>query len=308
MDMAAIWADASVWVPWALWAAYGDDAVLRDQWPSMLAHVDRVRSRLSERGLWEGGFQFGDWLDPSAPPDDPGRSKADTGVVATAVLLPDPDLGRGGGRRHRARTTRRAGSTGLAAQVEAAFNEHYVDSDGRVHSDCQTVYALAIEFGLLGDDSRQRAGDRLAELVRAERPPDRRPGSPARAFVLDALTTTGHLDEAYALLTQTECPSWLYPVTMGATTVWERWDSMLPDGSVNPGEMTSFNHYALGSVADWLHRTIGGWLRSSRATAGSGSHRVPAAGSPTRRRRSRRRTARRGSPGRPTAAGSRRSR
>ena len=87
MDMAAIWADASVWVPWALWTAYGDDAVLRDQWPSMLAHVDRVRSRLSERGLWEGGFQFGDWLDPSAPPDDPGRSKADTGVVATAVYF-----------------------------------------------------------------------------------------------------------------------------------------------------------------------------------------------------------------------------
>ena len=77
-------------------------------------------------------------------------------------------------------------------------------------------------------------------------------------FVLDALTSTGHLDEAYRLLLQRECPSWLYPVTMGATTIWERWDSMLPDGTINPGEMTSFNHYALGAVADWMHRTIGG--------------------------------------------------
>ena len=69
---------------------------------------------------------------------------------------------------------------------------------------------------------------------------------------------TGHLDDAYRLLLQRECPSWLYPVTMGATTIWERWDSMLPDGSINPGEMTSFNHYALGAVADWMHRVVGG--------------------------------------------------
>ncbi|WP_307470611.1 alpha-L-rhamnosidase C-terminal domain-containing protein [Microbacterium sp. SORGH_AS_0505] len=74
----------------------------------------------------------------------------------------------------------------------------------------------------------------------------------------DALTHGGHLAAAERLLTQTECPSWLYPVTQGATTVWERWDSLLPDGTVNPGEMTSFNHYALGAVADWLHRTVAG--------------------------------------------------
>ena len=73
-------------------------------------------------------------------------------------------------------------------------------------------------------------------------------------FVLDALSRTGHVDTAYRMLMEKECPSWLYPITMGATTVWERWDSMLPDGSINPGEMTSFNHYALGAVADWMHR------------------------------------------------------
>jgi alpha-L-rhamnosidase len=77
-------------------------------------------------------------------------------------------------------------------------------------------------------------------------------------LVCDALTDTGHADVAYRLLLQTQCPSWLYPVTMGATTIWERWDSMLPDGSINPGGMTSFNHYALGAVADWLHRRVAG--------------------------------------------------
>ncbi|HEY2059411.1 MAG TPA: alpha-L-rhamnosidase C-terminal domain-containing protein, partial [Amycolatopsis sp.] len=82
-------------------------------------------------------------------------------------------------------------------------------------------------------------------------------------YVTDALTRTGHLDDAYRLLLERGCPSWLYSVAMGATTIWERWDSMLPDGSVNPGEMTSFNHYALGAVADWLHRTVAGLAPSS---------------------------------------------
>jgi len=77
-------------------------------------------------------------------------------------------------------------------------------------------------------------------------------------LICDALCSTGHYEVAFDLLLQRECPSWLYPVTMGATTIWERWDSLLPDGSVNPGEMTSFNHYALGAVADWLHRVVGG--------------------------------------------------
>ncbi|MDR7255138.1 alpha-L-rhamnosidase [Nocardioides sp. BE266] len=256
MDASAIWADASVWVPWALWTAYGDAGVLRDHWPSMLAHVERTRDQLlSERGLWEGGFQFGDWLDPSAPPDQPGRSRADTGVVATAVFHRSVVLA---ARSAEVLGHDRTELDDLARDLRGAFLRHYVDERGRVHSDCPTAYALALELGLLdGDPRRGMAGDRLAELVREEGH-HIGTGFAGTAFVLDALVGTGHLDDAYALLTQTGCPSWLYPVTMGATTVWERWDSMLPDGSVNPGTMTSFNHYALASVADWLHRTVGG--------------------------------------------------
>ena len=101
------------------------------------------------------------------------------------------------------------------------------------------------------------AAARLADLVRtsAFRICTGFVGTP---LIADALTDTGYAEVAYRLLLQTGCPSWLYSVTMGATTVWERWDSMLPDGSINPGEMTSFNHYALGAVADWLHRSVAG--------------------------------------------------
>jgi alpha-L-rhamnosidase len=125
-------------------------------------------------------------------------------------------------------------------------------------SDAQTAYATAIMFGLYADEAQKQVmGERLAELTRAAgyRIGTGFVGTP---LITDALTQTGHLDAATRLLTQTENPSWLYPVTMGATTIWERWDSMLEDGSINPGEMTSFNHYALGAVADWLHRSVAG--------------------------------------------------
>jgi alpha-L-rhamnosidase len=132
-----------------------------------------------------------------------------------------------------------------------------VENDGRIHSDAQTVYALAICFGLLDEDARVRAGRRLAELVAAD---DHRvaTGFAGTPYVTWALSETGHVDDAYRLLLQEQSPSWLYPVTMGATTIWERWDAMLPDGSINPGEMTSFNHYALGAVADWLYQVVAG--------------------------------------------------
>jgi alpha-L-rhamnosidase len=106
-------------------------------------------------------------------------------------------------------------------------------------------------------EQRRRAGDRLDELVR-ESGYHIRTGFVGTPLICDALCDTGHYATVYRLLMQRETPSWLYPVTMGATTIWERWDSMLPDGSINPGEMTSFNHYAFGAVADWIHRTIGG--------------------------------------------------
>jgi alpha-L-rhamnosidase len=242
-------------VPWDLYEAYGDERVLAEQWDSIAGHVRAIERVLSPTGLWDTGYQFGDWLDPDAPPEAPDQVKADPSVVAQACAYRSVRmaadiagiLGRDAEQREFA---------ALAERLRAAFTEHYVEG-GRVRSDCTTVYALAIVFDLLGEADRAAAGERLAELVEAAgfRISTGFAGTP---FVTDALTDTGHVDAAYRLLLQRENPSWLYSVVMGATTVWERYDSMLPDGTINPGEMTSFNHYALGAVADWMHRTIGG--------------------------------------------------
>ncbi|QHC65698.1 family 78 glycoside hydrolase catalytic domain [Rathayibacter sp. VKM Ac-2759] len=255
MDSTALWSDAAAWVPWAVWQAYGDEAVLEESFESMASHARRVRSKLSDSGVWDTGFQFGDWLDPDAAPDKPADAKADTGVVATACAYRTArivaDTAAVLGRDDEAREF-----SAMASELREAFRAKYV-ADQRVFSDCTTVYSLAIVFGLLDDSELGWAGDRLAELV-AESGYTISTGFAGTPFITDALSSTGHIDAAYRLLLQRECPSWLYPVTMGATTVWERWDSMLPDGTINPGEMTSFNHYALGAVADWLHRVVGG--------------------------------------------------
>ena len=145
----------------------------------------------------------------------------------------------------------------LAEAVREAFRREYVSPNGRLVSDAPTAVALALRFDLLTPEQRDIAGRRLVALVQSA---DHRvaTGFVGTPIICDALCDAGAFDTAYHLLTQRECPSWLYPVTMGATTIWERWDSMLPDGSINPGEMTSFNHYALGAVADWMHRTVAG--------------------------------------------------
>lgn len=252
----AVWGDAGVWVPWTLWRAYGDLEVLREQYGVMAAHVDSAAARLSPTGVWDTGWQFGDWLDPTCPPDAPWQAKASSAVVATACLHRSAGI-----VAEAAELLGRVDDvtrfTELAGAVKAAFRAHYVHDDGTIESDAVTVYALAIVFDLLDEQERASAGSRLVQLVR-EAGHHITTGFAGTPFVCDALTMTGHIEDAYALLLQQDAPSWLYQVRMGATTVWERWDSMLPDGSINPGGMTSFNHYAFGAVADWLHRTVGG--------------------------------------------------
>ncbi|MEZ4684097.1 MAG: alpha-L-rhamnosidase C-terminal domain-containing protein [Caldilineaceae bacterium] len=254
---AAAWGDAAVVVPWVLYQRYGDLAILETQFKSMCDWVDHVASVAGENYLWDSGFQFGDWLDPSAPPDNPFMARTAGVIVASAYFAYSAAL-----------VTQIAALLGkehdhqryaeIAAKAKAAFAHEYITPAGRMMCDAETAYAMAIMFDLFDTpEQRQRAGDRLAELVRGSGY-QIRTGFVGTPLICDALCATGHHAAAYRLLKQEECPSWLYPVTMGATTIWERWDSMLPDGSINPGEMTSFNHYALGAVADWMQRTIGG--------------------------------------------------
>ncbi|MFT3887727.1 MAG: family 78 glycoside hydrolase catalytic domain [Arachnia sp.] len=253
----AAWGDAAVLIPWTLYERFGDAQILADQYDSAKAWVDLMERLAGPSRLWNTGFQLGDWLDPTAPPEAPDQAATDRHLVATAYF---------------AHSARRLGDTAqvlgrtadaeryarLAGEVTAAFRAEYTRPDGLMTSDAQTAYALAIEFGLFADDAeRDRWGDRLAALVRGSghRISTGFAGTPV---ICDALTHTGHLDDAYGLLLERACPSWLYTVLSGGTTIWERWDSLMPDGTVNPGEMTSFNHYALGAVADWLHRSVAG--------------------------------------------------
>lgn len=252
----AAWGDAAVLVPWGLWRRFRDRELLRRQYDSAKRWVELVERLSGDDHLWNTGFQLGDWLDPAAPPDDPAAGKTDPSLVATAyaaesarrladiadVLDEEADA-----RRFRA----------LAEDITTAFRAEYIDADGRLRNDTATAWSLAIAFELLSPSEIPAAGAHLAALVAAAGHTIST-GFAGTNLLSEALSRAGQSATAYRLLLNETSPSWLYALTMGATTIWERWDSMLPDGSVNSGGMTSFNHYALGAVADWLHRRVAG--------------------------------------------------
>ena len=253
----AVWGDVTVLTPWALYNSSGDVKILKAQYKSMITWVDKDIPR-GKDGLWDPEmWQLGDWLDPKAPPENPGDGRTDGTMVADAYLVHvtrvlsqvSSILQDAANSSRFAEDTRR---------LKEAFQRKYVAPSGMISSDTQTGFALAIMFDLFeGEEQLAVAGDRLAALVKREkfRVATGFAGTP---LITHALTRTGNLQLAYRMLLEKKCPSWLYPVSMGATTIWERWDSMLPDGSINPGSMTSFNHYALGSISNWLHEVVGG--------------------------------------------------
>ena len=253
----AAWGDATTVVPWTLYERYGDTDLLARQFPSMRTWVETELASADPDGLWTRGYQLGDWLDPHAPANRPMRGRTHPSIVASAYLFRSLDI-----------VTRAARVLGddaaaehygtLAEYTRTAFLDTYVTPRGRMLSEGPTTYALALVFGIAQDaDVRQAMGRRLAEIVREDgyRIGTGFVGTP---LIMDALCSTGQLYAAGRLLLQTEAPSWLYPVTVGATTIWERWDALQPDGSLHEGDMVSFNHYALGAVADWLHRGLAG--------------------------------------------------
>ena len=247
----AAWADAVTVVPWVLWERYGDRGALAEHHEDMKRFVTAC-VRAHGPDLDPSVFQFGDWCDPDAPLHDSGHGKTEQLLVAGAYLVRSAEI-----------TAATAAVLGedpgpwqqVADDYRAVWQKRFVLDDSRCTSDAVTAYALGICFGLHPDP--QAAGDRLAQLSR-EAGHRITTGFVGTPLVCDALERTGHLDEAYAVLTETSCPSFLYPVLQKATTIWERWDSLKPDGTVNTSTMTSFNHYALGAIVDWLHRTVAG--------------------------------------------------
>ena len=250
------WSDAAVIVPWTAYVAYGDRALLARQYPSMRAWVDFEHRRAGSGLIWRPGWQFGDWL--ALHSDDPSYPGATTNTdfIATAYFAHSADIvGRAARALGNASEATRYET--LFRDVKAAFNREFVSASGRVGENTQTAYALAIAFDLLPDSLVPAAADRLAAAVRA-RGMHLTTGFLGTPQLLPVLSATGHLDVAYGLLLQQSYPSWLYPITRGATTMWERWDGIRPDSSFEDAGMNSFNHYAFGAVGDWMYRTIGG--------------------------------------------------
>ncbi|KAL2676511.1 hypothetical protein Neosp_010271 [[Neocosmospora] mangrovei] len=252
----AVWGDTSVITPWDLYMAFGDTTQLEAQWKSMCSWLD-VGVPRDERGFWSTDWpQYGDWLDPRAPVDMPGNCPTDNFLVANAYLIYATKLAAEIGKVL-GKNEKSAKYTSNVASLTKLFQEEYVTPKGRMACDTQTTYALALKFGLLEEKHLATARERLGYLVRWERFKITT-GFAGTPIILHALSENGMLNFAYRMLQERDCPSWLYPVGMGATSIWERWNSMLEDGSINPGQMTSFNHYALGSVCAFMHKTVGG--------------------------------------------------
>ena len=258
------WADAATIVPLAVYDSTGSDEVLRQQLRSMRRWVEHLRRRAGDGVvLPTEPFQYGDWLDPDAPGARPWQAKVSSDYVANAFYVHSARL--------LARAERLVGDAAKADEADALAGRVAAatwDRWGAEAVTSQTGAALALEFGIAPDAERAAIADGLAANVRAER------GRISTGFlgtplVLFALSHNGHLDEAYLMLLRREAPSWLYQVDRGATTVWERWDAILPDGSIHSGDMDagssesggsmlSFNHYAYGAVIDWVYRTVAG--------------------------------------------------
>ncbi|KAE9365400.1 glycoside hydrolase family 78 protein [Stipitochalara longipes BDJ] len=252
----AIWGDVAVMLPWSIFLATGDVSLLSRQYGSMKSWLEAIPRR--ENGLWNytSEWKLGDWLDPAAPADSPGDATTDPTLVADAFLVHITTImAEVSIKLNNAAET--ASYTSQAYNLRKEFAHEYITASGLLAADTQTAFALAISFSLFPTTSQEaRAGARLSHIVRANSRFKIATGFAGTRFIGDALTKVGESNLFYRMLMERKNPSWLYPVTMGATTIWERWDSMLPDGRVNPGEMTSFNHYALGAVAGWMHGVI----------------------------------------------------
>ncbi|KAK5044660.1 hypothetical protein LTR84_010552 [Exophiala bonariae] len=255
---AAIWGDSIINVPWDLYQASGDTTLLQGLYPHMVDWMTRGVKR-HESGLWDPDHsQLGDWLEPTAPADDPGNGPTDEVLVSDAFLIRMTDLM---SRISLVISEANQGSfyAKQAQDLRTQFSKKYITQEGRVVSDTQTALALAIQFSLFPSAHQlDTAAARLVHLIKRNSRFKIATGFAGTPILGHALNKIGQTQLFYRMLFHRKPPSWLYPITMGATTIWERWDSMLPDGSLNASSMTSFNHYALGAVANWMHATIAG--------------------------------------------------
>ena len=253
---AAVWGDAATIIPWNMYQVYGDTAILKQNYDSMKAWVDWISAHSKDDTLWIGTFQFGDWLalDGDNPALPTGKTEEDyiasiyyyysSWIVAqTAKLLGLPaDYDQ---------------YLAQAEKIKAAVQKEYITATGRLAMDTQTAYALALYFDLIPEHQQKRV---VRDLVaRLHKDNDHlKTGFVGTPFICQVLSKFGKHDLAMKIFMNEDLPSWLYAVNLGATTVWERWDSVLPDGSMNPEGMNSLNHYSIGAIMEWAYKYLVG--------------------------------------------------
>ena len=253
---ATAWADAAVIVPWTIYQCYGDTRILEQQFDSMVKWVEYMRRSGDEEYLFDVGFHFGDWLALDHKDGNAKIGLTDTDLIATAFYAYSTTLlAQAAAVLGRAREE--AEYKQLAANICSTFQREFVAASGRLTSNTQTAYVLALAFDLLPEEQRSDAARRLVADIR-RRGTQLTTGFVGASYLCPVLARFGYLDVGYDLLMRQEYPSWLYPVTQGATTIWERWDGIRPDGSFQDPEMNSFNHYAYGAIGDWLYRVVAG--------------------------------------------------
>ena len=248
MGGSSAWSDAAVICPWEIYRTYGDKAVLEEQFDSMKAWIDWMRER-SENGRRSGGSHFGDWLGLDSPE---GSYKGSTpeDLIATAYYKYSTELFI---KAAHALGRDVAEYENIPAEAAKAFRREYMEN-GRVKNATQTACVLALYFDIT--DDRAATATQLNELVK--RAGHLETGFVGTPYLLHALSDNGYAETAYDLLLRREYPSWLYPISKGATTVWEHWDGIKPDGTMWSTDMNSFNHYAYGAVADWMYGAAAG--------------------------------------------------
>jgi alpha-L-rhamnosidase len=251
---AAAWADVAVINPWTMYLTYGDKTILKEQYESMKAWIEFMRTHAKD-GIWNYRLQFGDWVALDAEEGSYfGATPNDLTCTAyyaysTGLFAKIADVL---GRKEDADKYLK-----LHEEIVAGFQSHFFDKDGNMTAQTQTSHIIALYFNLVPEIYREQTTQALLKLLEKEN------GHLVTGFVgtpyfCHALSQNGHTKEAYELLLKDDFPSWLYQVKMGATTVWEHWDGMKPDGTMWSPDMNSFNHYAYGAIGEWLYRVVAG--------------------------------------------------
>jgi len=250
------WADVSTIIPWNMYLAYGDKRILANQYPSMKKWVGYMQSK-SKNDLWNTGPHFGDWLFYSVNDDNDGSSAITSKYLIAQCFWAYSTQLMINAAQVLGKTDDVAYYTDMLKRVKTAFLNEYVTPNGSLMSDTQTAYVLALQFDMLPENLRAQATERLVQNIARYRN-HLTTGFLGTPYLCHVLSRFGRTDIAYKLLLQDTYPSWLYPVKMGATTIWERWNGLHPDGTPETPTMNSYNHYAYGAIGDWMYRVAAG--------------------------------------------------